>query len=123
MKHCFLATLIILVNFALLSAQTLKGRITNQSGEPVQYSTVYIQELKQGTTSNTKGDYEIRLPAGEYSVIYQSLGYQPVFYNITLSAGVTVKDVILPMQYYEIPEVRISATGEDPAYSIMRKAI
>ena len=123
MKHCFLATLIILVNFTLLSAQTLKGRITNQSGEPVQYSTVYIQELKQGTTSNTKGDYEIRLPAGEYSVIYQSLGYQPVFYNITLSAGVTVKDVILPMQYYEIPEVRISATGEDPAYSIMRKAI
>jgi len=33
------------------------------------------------------------------------------------------KDVKLPLQYYEIPEVRISASGEDPAYSIMRKAI
>jgi hypothetical protein len=29
----------------------------------------------------------------------------------------------LPLQYYEIPEVRISASGEDPAYIIMRKAI
>jgi len=109
--------------YSIVNAQTLKGRITNQSGDPVQYSTIYIQELKQGTTSNTKGDYEIRLPAGKYAVVYQSLGYQPVYYNVTLSAGITVKDVILPMQYYEIPEVRISATGEDPAYSIMRKAI
>jgi hypothetical protein len=31
--------------------------------------------------------------------------------------------VILPMQYYEIPEVRISPSNEDPAYIIMRKAI
>jgi len=27
------------------------------------------------------------------------------------------------MQYYEIPEVRISPSNEDPAYIIMRKAI
>jgi len=123
MKYCLCTAFIILTTFSVLPAQTLKGRISNQSGDPVQYSTVYIQELKQGTTSNTKGDYEIRLPAGKYLVIYQSLGYQPVYYNITLAAGVTVKDVILPMQYYEIPEVRISASGEDPAYGIMRKVI
>jgi hypothetical protein len=36
---------------------------------------------------------------------------------------IVLKDVILPLQYYEIPEVRISASGEDPAYIIMRKAI
>jgi len=107
----------------MLSAQTLKGRITNQSGDPVQYATVYIQELKQGTTSNTRGDYEIRLPAGKYSVIYQSLGYQPVYLNINISDATISKDVILPLQYYQIPEVRISASGEDPAYGIMRKAI
>ena len=60
---------------SLSSAQILKGKITNQAAIPFQYSTVYIQELKQGTTSNTKGDYEIKLPAGKYTVIYQSLGY------------------------------------------------
>ena len=115
--------LLSIFDFYSLPAQTLKGKITNQSGDPVQYATVYIQELKQGTTSNTRGDYEIRLPAGKYSVIYQSLGYQPVNFTITLSEGTSSKDVVLPLQYYEIPEVRISATGEDPAYSIMRKAI
>jgi hypothetical protein len=123
MKSAFLATLLFLSISSILNAQTLKGRITNQSGDPVQYSTIYIQELKQGTTSNTKGDYEIKLPAGKYTVIYQSLGYQPVNFTITLSEGTTSKDVVLPLQYYEIPEVRISATGEDPAYRVMRKAI
>ena len=104
-------------------AQIVKGKITNQTGEPIQYSTVYIQELRQGTTSNTKGDYEIRLPAGKYTVIYQSLGFEPVVADISISDKTITKNVILPVQYYEIPEVRITASGEDPAYIIMRKVI
>src|SRR4030042_603540 len=104
-------------------AQILKGKITNESGEAIQYATVYIQELKQGTTANTKGDYEIKLPAGKDLVTYQSLGYSPVFYDITISGQTITRNVILPVQYYEIPEVRITATGEDPAYGIMRKIV
>jgi hypothetical protein len=106
-----------------ISAQILKGTITSQSGEPIQYATVYIQELKQGTTANTKGDYELKLPAGKYMVTYQSLGFSPVFFNITIYDQTITRNVTLPLQYYEIPEVRITATGEDPAYGIMRKAI
>jgi hypothetical protein len=123
MRYFVLLFLIFISTSAISSAQIIKGKITSQSGDPIQYSTVYIQELKQGTTSNTKGDYEIRLPAGKYTVIYQSLGFEPVFVNITLSDKTITKDVVLPVQYYEIPEVRISASGEDPAYIIMRKVI
>lgn len=106
-----------------LHAQILKGRITNQAGDPVPYATVYIQELRQGTTANTKGDYELKLDAGKYQVQFQSLGYGPVISTVTISREPVIKDVVLPLQYYMIPEVRISATGEDPAYSIIRKAI
>jgi hypothetical protein len=122
MKRFLLIVLVILFTSSLASAQILKGKITNQAGEPVPYSTVYIQELKQGTTSNSRGYYEISLPAGKYTVTYQSLGYQPVYVDINLT-GETVRNVTLPMQYYQIPEVRIMASGEDPAYRIMRKAI
>ena len=104
-------------------AQVLKGKISTESGDPVQYATVYIQELRQGTTSNTKGDYEIKLPSGKYTVIYQSLGFAPVFAEISVSDQIVTKNVVLPLQYYQIPEVRISATGEDPAYIVMRKVI
>ena len=86
--------LFILISFSgqLADAQVLKGKIIDNSGQPVQYATVYIQELKQGTTSNTRGDYELRLQPGNYMVIYQSLGYEPVFENINLSDTVLVKE-------------------------------
>lgn len=123
MKLLIQILLVIIISTQISKAQTLKGKITSQSGDPVPYSTVYIQELKQGTVANTKGDYEIRLPAGKYSVIYQSLGYEPIFATISLTDKILTRDVILPIQYYSIPEVRISASGEDPAYIIMRKVI
>jgi hypothetical protein len=123
MKQNILIFLFFILSPVISNSQILKGKITTQSGDPVQYATVYIQELKQGTTANTKGDYELRLPSGKYTVTYQSLGFQPVFFNLILSNNTVTKNVVLPVQYYEIPEVRISATGEDPAYAVMRKAI
>jgi hypothetical protein len=123
MKRVFLLMILILSLFPVSSAQILKGKITNESGEAIPYATVYIQELKQGTTTNTKGDYEIKLPSGKYLVTYQSLGFSPVFFDLNISDQTVTKNIILPVQLYEIPEVRITATGEDPAYGIMRKAI
>ncbi|MDP4222651.1 MAG: DUF5686 family protein, partial [Bacteroidota bacterium] len=103
--------------------QTLIGRITDKGGNPVQYATVYIEELRQGTTSNTRGDYKIRLNPGRYTVTYQSLGYMPVFENIIMADSTITRNIVLPEQVYAIPEVKISPSGEDPAYFIMRRAI
>lgn len=123
MNRALILSILILLHSGISYSQVLKGRITSESGDPIPYSTVFIQELKQGTTANTKGDYELKLPAGKYLVTYQSLGFSPVFYDISIQEGSIIKNVILPVQYYEIPEVRISASGEDPAFNIMRKAI
>ena len=108
---------------AAMFSQMLKGRITDQAGGPVAYSTVYIHELRQGTVANESGNYELKVSPGTYTVTYQSLGYQPVRSIVSISEKDLVKDITLVMQYYQISEVRISATGEDPAYRIMRKAI
>ncbi|MFZ0280257.1 MAG: DUF5686 and carboxypeptidase regulatory-like domain-containing protein [Bacteroidales bacterium] len=122
-KTLFQVLLLSLITASSLESQTLKGRITDKSGQPVQYATVFIQELKHGTTSNAKGDYEIKLPTGKYTVFYQSLGYESVIVNIGLSDSTLIRDIILPEQLYEIPEVLITPSGEDPAYVIMRRAI
>ena len=116
----------IVILFAIsneLNSQVLKGTIKDPEGEPIPYATVYIQELKQGTTANTKGDYEIRLPEGKYTVIYESLGFEPWIKNINLTKNGITLNVVLQVQTYEIPEVRITGSGEDPAYGIMRKVI
>lgn len=118
-----LIVLLLVMFFSDLSAQVLKGIIKDPSGQPLAYSTVYIRELHQGTTANTKGNYEIRLPEGKYIVIFQSLGFAPEIRNIILQKNIISLDITLQIQYYEIPEIRITASGEDPAYGIMRKVI
>jgi hypothetical protein len=122
MRTIFLI-LLTLFSFSELQSQVLRGSIKDAEGEPVQYATVYIQELKQGTTTNTKGDFELKLPDGKYTVIFQSLGFEPDIRNITIAGNTVTINVVLQVQYYEIPEVRITASGEDPAYGIMRKVI
>jgi hypothetical protein len=102
---------------------TLSGLITDSSGSPVPYATVYIQEIQHGTTANAMGKYEIRLDPGTYTVFYQSLGYNQDFRQVSISSTPVVRDVSLTIQYFQIPEVTVSSGREDPAYAIMRKAI
>jgi len=123
MKKTVFFIYILLIVSPGIYAQHLKGIITNNEGEPVRYATVYIDELKLGTTANIKGEYDIKLKPGTYTVFYQSLGFSPEIKSIKIAGTDKVMDIQLTIQYYQIPEVRVTATGEDPAYGIMRKAI
>lgn len=105
------------------SAQVIKGNITNNEGDPVPFATVYISELKQGTTSNIRGEYLLNLKPGSYNIFFQSLGFSPEIRKLTIGEEERELNIKLQIQYYVIPEVRVISTGEDPAYSIMRKAI
>ncbi|MBN1388498.1 MAG: carboxypeptidase-like regulatory domain-containing protein [Bacteroidales bacterium] len=123
MKKIVFTIYIILLAVISSNAQCLKGVITDSNGEPVRYATVYVNELKHGTTSNIKGEYEIKLKPGSYTVFFQSLGFSPEVKSITIGQADKIMNITLSIQYYQIPEVRVTATGEDPAYGIMRKAI
>lgn len=106
----------------LAMGHNLKGNIKDKSGTPIPFATVFFKEGSQGTTTNEKGDFEIMLPAGKYTVTYRSLGYTPKTETITLTNKPLTIAVILEEQFQELQEVTISA-GIDRAYPIMRKLI
>ncbi len=118
-------TIFLLVLFPLpvLQAQGIRGTVTDQNGEPLPYSSIFIRELTRGTTCNALGQFSLPLPKGHYTVFFRSLGYTEVTRSLELDSDFIELDIALPPQTYMIPEVRISAGGEDPAYWIMRKAI
>ncbi|NLE34950.1 MAG: carboxypeptidase-like regulatory domain-containing protein [Bacteroidales bacterium] len=118
-----LITALFLLPINLSQAQSLRGRITDGYGSPMPSASVYITELRQGTTSNNDGYYEITLSPGRYTVSYQFLGYVPVSKQFTLSGEDVMADITLAEQLFVIPSVRVSASGRDPAYFIMRRAI
>ena len=51
MKQFLLFILTLCILSSVTSGQSLKGKITTQAGEPIQYSTVFIKELRAGNNN------------------------------------------------------------------------
>ncbi len=106
-----------------VNSQCIEGTIKSTSGKPVAYATIYAPAVSKGTTSNIEGKYKIDLSKGEHKLVIRYLGFKTKEIDVICGNEVQNVDIILEEQAYKIPEVRILASGEDPAYSIMRKAI
>lgn len=106
-----------------LSAGGIRGSIRDIQGLPLAFASVFVNETGAGAVSNTEGYYELRLEPGTYTLVYQSLGYQSVVKKVQIGAAFSKVDVTLKTQAYTIDQVEVSSSGEDPAYTVMRKAI
>jgi len=115
---------LLLVAFLPLNgfSQIISGVVTDENGEPLPYVSIYIDQTTRGTTTNTAGEYQLRVDGDDITVIYQFIGYQSVEKRIQ-SGDNQIVDVQLKVQSTELSEVVISADREDPAYAIIRKAI
>lgn len=116
--------LIIIVNIYLpVKAQVLQGNITDSQNNPIPYSTVFVKEISLGTASNDDGQFELRLSAGEYTCVFQCMGYRTVVRKVTVQANSAPLTIVLPEMVYSLKEAVVSDGGEDPAYRIMRRVI
>ena len=104
-------------------AQGIRGLITDEAGEPLPYASIYVKEAGTGTSSNVDGLYELRLPPGNYKVTYQFLGFAAQTKTVNIASGFTQINIALKEQSVVLNTVEVSAGAEDPAYTIMRKAI
>lgn len=53
------------------------GRVLDQeTGEPVYYATIFIQELKTGAISDNNGFFTLLLKPGKYTALFDFLGYE-----------------------------------------------
>lgn len=106
-----------------VNAQGVSGIIKDEKGEPLPYVTVYVKEIKFGTSSNKDGKYTLSLNEGKYTVVFQSLGYAIVEKQVVVGKNITTINVQLTIKPYQISTVNVSSSAEDKAYAIMRKAI
>ncbi|MEQ9440657.1 MAG: DUF5686 and carboxypeptidase regulatory-like domain-containing protein [Cyclobacteriaceae bacterium] len=119
--YCFLP--FFLLSTTSLLAQGLRGYLRNEQQEPLPFATIYIQQQETGTTTNEQGYYEIKLAPGTYDLVFQHLGYTTHTQSITIGTGFKELNITLPDQTIQLKEVIVRAGSEDPAYTIMRKAI
>ena len=107
-----------------LQAGGISGIIKDIEGNPLPYATVFIQSQATGTTTNLDGNYSIRLESGTYEVLYQYLGYKSITRRVVVSGNsFTTINVVLEQEVLNLEAVEIVDGRENPAYTIMRKAI
>ena len=118
----FFILLLALLYPALSFAQLLKGRVVDENGRGVAYSSVYIGNIQQGISTNENGDFEIKMPAGTYSLIIQSMGYEALYREITVpqTEGFLFT---LSEKPYQLPAVLLNVNQEDYAATIIRRTI
>jgi hypothetical protein len=123
MKPALLFLLIYSIGFGAWAQQvSISGKVTDQNNHPVPFASIYIKNTTKGVSANIEGDYSLQLQPGQYEVQYKAVGYKQETRRIDLKSN-TVINVTLAAEVYELKSVTISATGEDPAYAIIRKAI
>ncbi|PKP48419.1 MAG: hypothetical protein CVT94_08505 [Bacteroidetes bacterium HGW-Bacteroidetes-11] len=126
-KLSFAGTTLVLLVFIFsiisASAQSLSGNIVDHNGKPVPYSTVFIKELMYGTAANQEGFFELKLPQGDYSCVFQSMGYETETLKVSVTQSMKPLQIVLQEMVYNLPGVVVSSDGEDPAYGIIRRVI
>ncbi len=120
--RCLFLLLTILVSFSA-SGNTLKGIVMDDHRQPLPYATVMIKGTTSGTTTNAAGHYQLELPAGDYVIVCQYMGFKKTEHKVTLSSAVQELDFQLEPISMQVKEVVVKAGGEDPAYAIIREAI
>lgn len=101
----------------------IRGTIKADDGSVLAYATIYIRQLGTGTASNENGFYELTIPAGTYDLVYQYLGYETQERSVTVGESFEVIDVTMKSQVVVLQNITVTSGNEDPAYTIMRKAI
>lgn len=99
---------------------TIKSAMNN---EPLPFSSVLVKGTTKGASANNMGFYSISLDPGNYTLVFQYIGYQTVEQKITVTKTPQIIDIKLAARDYQLNDVIVKTGGEDPAYAIIRNAI
>ncbi len=96
------------------------GRVMDeQTGEPVNYATCYVEETKTGSVSGKNGFFTLVLKPGKYTVTFNFMGYQARKYLLNIMSNghfiVRLNKTVYQIQEFVVHGDRqMSVTQKDP---------
>ncbi|MCA6434154.1 MAG: carboxypeptidase-like regulatory domain-containing protein, partial [Cytophagales bacterium] len=101
----------------------IRGLIKGDDGTALAFASVFVKQTAAGAATDINGRFELALPPGEYDILFQYLGYETQQQKVTVGSDFVEINVTLKTQVIVLQNVVVKAGKEDPAYTIMRKAI
>ncbi len=105
----------LLMAFNSLSAQVrINGKVTTQSGAPVEAASVYVKKATSGTATDAGGNYSFyaSLAAGKYVLVFSSNGFATLEKELTVTGDKTYTvNVSLIESISKLDEVIVTGTS------------
>lgn len=67
----------------------VNGKVTDENGKPLAFTSVWIGDANDGVITNEKGDFRLRVKPATYKLSLRSPGYEPLFKTISVSDTVS----------------------------------
>ncbi|REA55680.1 carboxypeptidase-like regulatory domain-containing protein [Dyadobacter luteus] len=107
----------------LTNGKGIRGKITTVTGEALPYAGLSVKGSSNGTMANADGVYELTLEPGSYEISFQYLGFKTLVRSVVINNSFVELNVQLEEQALTLKEASVGSSKEDPAYTIMRRAI
>ena len=103
------STLLILLSFAGF-AQTIKGKITDEQGQPIGGVSVSLENTLDGTSSDTAGNFVLQTTEkGEQMLVVSAVGYETVNKQVKVEEATTAFSFKLKNVSNTLEQVSITA--------------
>jgi hypothetical protein len=123
MMKPFSLTLLLFSTFCASFSGGIKGTVKANDGSPLPYASIFVRQTGSGASTDLNGNYEIALSPGNYELVFKFLGFESASRIIEIKKDFVEINVVLNPETILLQSVVVRATKEDPAYTIMRKAV
>ena len=106
-----------------MDARVVKGKVLDEKKHPLPFTTISLKGLDKKALSNSNGEFNFDLPDGNYSLVYQHVGYATLSQDLIVNGNTQFLYIYLKPTELTLKEVVVKQGAKDPAYAIIRSAI
>ena len=109
----YLCAFIVFPFLSFSQKYTVSGEVTDaQNGESLIGVNIFAEGTQVGTSTNAYGFYSLRLDAGQYTIVYQYLGYEVQRKKLNINKDLTI-DVDLVEAGQSLDAIEVTTRGVD----------
>lgn len=121
---CFTCLIGLCINVLAQQKGHISGTIKDaDSNESLVGVSIYVEHLKQGTTTNERGRYEMELPLGEHVLRISYVGYGTLEKKINVTAKPQTVNLKLHSETETLSEVEVTSERKDRNVSAMAMSV
>ncbi|MBP1649871.1 MAG: TonB-dependent siderophore receptor [Bacteroidetes bacterium] len=97
---------------------TIKGKVLSSDGQPAEGVSIIAKDTKFMTITSEEGYFELKLPAGNYEIIFSYIGIKPVHRQVQVTAGKTtaLSVVTLDQSAAQLQEITVNSARQNKFY-------